>query len=207
MTQLTKVKKPTSTLPKEIFELKDNPALLHQVLTGYLANKRIHTASTKTRGEVAGSGIKPWRQKGTGRARHGSRRSPIWVGGGITFGPRSNRNYKKTLPKRLRLSALAHSLSNRNKDSKIIITPKLDITDYKTKSVIEFVKKLNIKGSVVLVTAKTNQKLARAAKNVPWLSVAIAGNLTAYDVIKNEFIVFDQSAVTAILDRYAKAQR
>jgi len=108
-------------LPKEIFDVPMNPNLVHQILTSQLANRRQNIAHTKTRGEVSGGGIKPWRQKGTGRARHGSIRSPLWIGGGTTFGPRNDKILSKTIPQKMKQKALFMVLSAKAKDGYIII--------------------------------------------------------------------------------------
>ena len=108
-------------LPDEIFNVEINSDLLHQVIVSQMANKRQSSAHTKDRGDVSGGGKKPWRQKGTGRARHGSRRSPIWVGGGVTFGPKSEKNYKKTIPQKMKRKALFMALSSKVNDDELIL--------------------------------------------------------------------------------------
>src|SRR5690606_18727326 len=140
-------------LRDDIFGVEANEALVHQAVVRYLANQRQGTASTKTRGEVSGGGRKPWRQKGTGRARHGSIRSPIWVGGGTVFGPKP-RDYRQAMPKKARRAALRSALSSKVAAGEFLVLDELQLAQPKTRQVVELLNNLNAKGSsALLVTA------------------------------------------------------
>src|SRR3989344_2772080 len=130
----------TIKLPKEIFEVPMNADLVHQVLISQTANKRQVSAHTKTRGEVRGGGRKPWRQKGTGRARHGSTRSPIWKGGGVSGGPRNDKNYERTIPQKMRRRALHMVLSEKVKNNLLVVIDSLDMEKAKTKQMAATIK-------------------------------------------------------------------
>ena len=121
-----------TSLPKEIFDVPMNADLLHQVVVSQMANRRVAIAHTKDRSEVRGGGIKPWKQKGTGRARHGSRRSPIWIGGGVTHGPTNERNFKKILPKNIKRKALFVALSEKSRNNLITVIDSFDVKEIKT---------------------------------------------------------------------------
>lgn len=189
-------------LPKEIFGVEPNPALLHQVITGYLSNQIQSTAHTKTRGKVAGTGKKPWRQKGTGRARAGSVRSPLWIGGGITFGPSPKRNFKKVLPKQIRLSALAQTLSDRNKNKTLFVVPSLNMDKPSTKYVIEMIKKHNHQGKTLFVTATNNQTLVKSVRNITGVSAITAQEINALNVLAHKNIIIENSAVAELIKRF-----
>src|SRR3989338_7301784 len=131
------------TLPEKVFAAKWRSDLVHQVVEGMRSNKRAGTADTKDRGEVRGGGKKPWKQKGTGRARHGSIRIPIWVGGGVTHGPLAEKNYKKKISKKMRAQALFSVLSKKWKDGEIIFVDTLTLPEIKTKSAVEVMKNLS----------------------------------------------------------------
>ena len=148
-------------LKDEVFGVKDRPHLLHQVVTMQLNNRRAGTASTKTRGVVRGSGRKPWRQKGTGRARAGSIRSPLWNGGGTTFGPQP-RDYTYRLPRKARREALLSALSVKNRDGKIVVVEKLELAEAKTKLMRKMLEELQIK-TVLIVIPQSDEKLESPA--------------------------------------------
>ena len=175
-------------LPKEIFEKEFNSDLVHQVLVGMQANRRQNIAHTKDRSEKRGGGRKPWRQKGTGRARHGSTRSPIWVGGGVTFGPRKERNFKKSIPIKMRRNALKCVLSQKLRDKEIFVIEGLKIEEPKTKAIYDIlknlfgvIKKKEIK-TLLVVLDKKDDKLVRGIKNIPNIDVIEARNLNALDI-------------------------
>lgn len=189
-------------LPKEIFGQKPNPALIHQVITAYLSNQRVSTASTKTRGQVSGGGKKPWRQKGTGRARHGSIRSPIWAGGGITFGPSPAKNFQKDIPKKMKLAALAQMLSDRKASKKIIIRGTLMLPQPKTKRAIQFLGALGIVGKALMVTAGKNENLLKATRNLQRAAVVAAQDVNALDVISSDYTIIEKPAIEVLAKRF-----
>src|SRR5262249_192788 len=153
----------------EIFKVKTRPSLLHQTVIMQLANRRAGAAATKSKGFVRGGGKKPWRQKGTGRARSGSIRSPIWVGGGTTFRPPS-RDYSYRLPKKARRGALLSALSLKNHEGKIIVVDKFELDAAKTKLMAQALVGLNVT-SAVIVIAQPDERIERAARNLPKVKV------------------------------------
>lgn len=193
-------------LPAEVFGLKWNPDLVHQVMTSMTANLRKGTAHAKTRAEVRGGGRKPWRQKGTGRARHGSIRSPLWRGGGATFGPTKERNYFKKINKKMKRKALLIALSQKAEDGEILVLDDLKLKNPKTKEAAIIVKTLSkVKGfekmagkkrnSLFLLPAK-NENVGRGFRNLPASGVIEARNLNLLDVLKHKYLVFIKSAIT-----------
>jgi len=195
-------------LPKEIFEKDFKPDLIHQVVVSMQSNKRQGTAHTKDRGEVRGGGRKPWRQKGTGRARHGSSRSPIWIGGGVTFGPRNERNYKKVIPKNMRRAALFSVLSAKAKDNEILIIDKISIQEPKTKIVynlltdlLKKIKKETLKSSLV-VTPKKDENLLKAIKNIPGVELIEARNLNILDILSFKYLILSEESIKTIKDTF-----
>lgn len=191
-------------LPKEIFEKDFKPDLIHQVVVSMQSNKRQGTAHTKDRSEVRGGGRKPWRQKGTGRARHGSSRSPIWIGGGVTFGPRNERNYKKVIPKNMRRAALFSVLSAKAKDNEILIIDKISIEEPKTKilynlltDLLKKIKKETLKSSLV-VTSKKDENLLKAIKNIPGVELIEARNLNILDILSFKYLILSEESIKTI---------
>lgn len=187
----------TVVLPKEVFGLSSNKQLVAQAIRVYFANSNQRKADTKTRGEVRGGGAKPWRQKGTGRARAGSSRSPLWVGGGITFGPRALHS-TLTLPKKMKAKALKYALSDKVLTGKIVAISNLEKVEPKTKIIANLLTKLNTKGSILFVTAAKSENLKLASRNIQNVSVNAANQLNAYDVIKNKTILFSKEAITSL---------
>jgi large subunit ribosomal protein L4 len=182
-------------LPTELFGADVNVPVMHQVVTAQLAAARAGTAHTKTRSEVRGGGTKPWRQKGTGRARHGSIRSPIWVGGGIVFGPRKERNHTLRVNKKMRKIALRSALSAKAAGESIWI---LDgFTEEKTKAAAACLAKAGVDGRVLLVLDPTDEQsrtVDRAFRNLDSAAFALVGALSTYDVLVADHIVFTKSA-------------
>ncbi|MGQ9705929.1 MAG: 50S ribosomal protein L4 [bacterium] len=169
--------------------------LIHFVATVQLANMRRGTASVKTRGEVRGGGRKPWRQKGTGRARHGSTRSPIWVGGGVVFGPKP-RSYRKNIPKKMKRKALRSIISSRASDNAITVVDELPINEFKTKWVVEVLKKLNLyEKKLLMVTNGYNDHLFKSSDNIPNVKILSADRLNVYDILTTEHILFTQEGI------------
>lgn len=186
------------------FTTKPNASVLHQVVMAYLANQRQSPGHTKTRGEVAGGGRKPWKQKGTGRARAGSSRSPIWVGGGISFGPRSTANFSHRLPIKLKRLALRMALSSKVEANKLIIAADLNLKEAKTKLLASYLANLAPAARrILMVTADVDACLLRAAANLPQTEVATAKDLTTYDVILADRLIITEAAVGVLADRLA----
>ncbi len=187
-------------LPDGVFGAKVSSGLLHEVVRMYQANQRRGTASTKTRGEVQGAGRKPWRQKGTGRARAGSIRSPIWRKGGIVFGPKP-RDYGYTMPRKKLKLALSQALSDKLTNNEIMVIDKIELDNPKTKEMAKILKGLNLKGNVGLVLEKLDEKIKRAGRNIPTLTSIRANDLTAYDVIRCSKLVLTRGAIQIIEER------
>lgn len=189
----------------DVFGLKPNHKLISQVVLAHLANRRKPTAHTKTRGEVSGGGKKPWRQKGTGNARAGSSRSPLWRGGGVTFGPRKNRNYSKKIPSKISNSALKMVLSLKFKENKIIVTPILKVDKISTSQMQSFFEKLPIKeGKIILVLAKTDVKLELSVSNLGYLKTILPDGLNVIDILSSDYIVTDKAGLKAIEEKLKK---
>ncbi len=196
------------TLPKTVFREKDNPQLLAQAVRVYLANQRKARAKTKTRGEVRGSRRKIWRQKGTGRARHGDRYAPIFVGGGIAHGPTGEENYKKKMPRKMKTKALAVALSNKAKNKEIKGITGLEKTKGKTKEMAEFLKilfkreKLEKKiPRVLLVLPEKMENVVRGGRNIPNLEISLVQNLNTYQVLNNDLLLLDREVVKKLEER------
>jgi len=185
-------------LNDSVFGAEVNEGLLHEAVRMYMANKRQGTAATKTRAQVRGGGRKPWRQKGTGRARHGSIRSPIWVGGGVTFGPQP-RDYSYSMPKKAMKSALKSALSARAKSDDLIVLDSLAIDEPKTREIQRIIDNLNIgNASVLIVTENRVEDIVRAARNIPRVTYVSADMLNAYDIIRHDKLVVTQGALERI---------
>ncbi len=192
-------------LPDEIFGLEANADLLHQVVVSQMSNRRQGTAHTKDRGDVSGGGKKPWRQKGTGRARHGSIRSPIWKGGGVTFGPRSDKNYKKAIPQKMRRKALFMALSAKVRDGELIIVDDLNINDHKTKTVKLTLDRLPFSDkSGLIILSAPDRKAILGTRNIAGTETMQAKNLTALDVLSFKRLILNQDAVSAIKENFLK---
>ena len=182
------------TLNKESFGQKPNEKLLAQAVRIYFANQFSHKASTKTRSEVRGGGAKPWRQKGTGRARAGSKRSPLWVGGGIVFGPRP-RNVQLILPKKMIKKALISALSYQNSLGHIKIVSNFDKLQSKTKLAQNLLDKLNATEKTLIVLENPMQNVKLALRNIPNVWIDLAANLNAYKVLKVQNLLFSKGAI------------
>jgi len=187
------------TLPVGAFDGPVRKHLLYEVVNMQRANRRAGTASTKTRGEVRGGGKKPWRQKGTGRARAGSIRSPIWVGGATIFGPRP-RDYSYRLPSSARRSALRSALSLKVRQGQLLVLDAIDIPDGKTKAVEQMLQTLGI-ASALIVTAEPNPMLERAARNLRTVKVLRAEGANVEDILRYQHLVLTRESVTALSGR------
>ncbi|MGA3175374.1 MAG: 50S ribosomal protein L4 [Syntrophorhabdales bacterium] len=172
------------------------PYLMHDVVVMQLANRRRGTASTKSRGEVRGGGRKPWRQKGTGRARAGSSTSPVWVGGGTVFGPKP-KEYHVSVPKKVRRAALRSALSTRYADAAVKVIDKLDLDAISTKKFAGVMKTLSLSKPLVVVKGK-NEILEKSARNIPYAKVLRVEGLNVYDVIRHEQFVVTVDALERI---------
>ena len=188
-------------LKKEIFAVKTRPHLLHQAVVMQLANRRAGSAATKSKGFVSGGGKKPWRQKGTGRARAGSIRSPIWVGGGTTFGPQP-RDYSYRMPRKARKQALLSALSLKNRDGKLIVVDKLELETAKTKIMCRALAELNI-NSALIVIAQADEKIERSARNLPKVKVLRVDGLNVFDLIRYEHLILTEAALKVLEERLA----
>lgn len=167
---------------------------VHDVVTAYRAAQRSGTACTKTAGEVAGTNKKPWRQKGTGRARAGSFQSPLWVGGGVVFGPKP-RDFRKTVSKKTRSLALRKALSERLKLGDVIVVDDLKLSSHKTKEFVKVISALEIKGTALVISCGAeNKNLSLAARNVANVALATSETLNTYDVLRPDKLVFTKSA-------------
>ncbi|MCM2266792.1 MAG: 50S ribosomal protein L4 [Elusimicrobiales bacterium] len=183
-------------LPEILFSVKPDPYFIHEVMKHYLANKHRGTACTKTRAEVSGGGKKPWKQKGTGRARAGSTRSPIWRKGGVVFGPRP-RSFRQYLPVQKLRQALIEALSARAADGAVLVVENLALEAAKTSSLNALRKELNAK-SVLFVTDKMDKNFKAASKNIADFGWCLAQNLNAYEAMRNTKLVFTSAALKAL---------
>jgi len=190
------------TLPVKVFSAKWRADLVHQVVEGMRSNKRAGTADTKGRGEVRGGGKKPWKQKGTGRARHGSSRSPIWVGGGVTHGPLAEKNYKRKISKKMRAQALFSVLSKKWKDGEILFVDSFSLSGIKTKKALEVIKNLSkVLGFKPIATSKKakvltafwgrNEKTEKSFRNLPQLEIVFLKNLNPLDVLNYKYLFIE----------------
>jgi len=193
-------------LPKEIFDVKLNSDLVHQIVVSQMANRRKVIAHTKDRGEVRGGGRKPWRQKGTGRARAGSIRSPLWRGGGVTFGPTKERVFKKIIPKKMRRKALFMILSEKAKNNLLILLDKLKIEQPKTKLIVEILKKLPGEGkSSLIALSQLDKNLILAARNLPKIRTIQAKDLNCLDLLSFKYLIMPKEAIRIIKETFLKA--
>lgn len=185
------------------FDAKVNEGLVHLAAEAQMANARVAAGHTKTRGEVRGGGRKPWKQKGTGRARHGSIRSPIWVGGGITFGPRPDRNFSKKINRKTKKAALAMALADKARSEALLGLDSLKVEDGKTKIMAGMLKKLPVGRKVLLVLPKPDALAIRASRNLRNLWTVTAGDLSLVDVLKAETVVTPVETIEMIESAYA----
>ena len=189
-------------LPAKVFAAEWRSDLVHQVVQSMRSNKRAGTANTKDRGEVRGGGKKPWKQKGTGQARHGSSRSPIWVGGGITHGPLAEKNYKRKVSKKMRAQALFSVLSKKLKDEEILFVETLSVPFIKTKDAVKTMQNLerasgwktvlNTKKPRVLTALfERNEKTEKSFRNIPQLEIVFLKNLNPFDVLNYKYLLIE----------------
>ena len=188
-------------LSDAIFGIEANKEAMHTMVVNYLANQRQGTQSTKTRTEVRGGGRKPWRQKGTGRARQGSIRAPQWTGGGVALGPKP-RSYRFTVNKKLRRLAFKSALSTKVAANEIIVIDELKLDTFKTKEMAAILKAFEADNALV-VTADKDVNVVRSAANIPGIKTSMATNLNVYDVLKYEKFIVTKDAVSKIEEVYA----
>lgn len=188
-------------LAESVFGAEINTDAVHQVVVAQLANKRQGTQSTKTRAEVSGGGIKPWRQKGTGRARQGSTRSPQWIHGGIVFAPKP-RDYRTSVPKSMRRVAMKSALSSKVTENEIIVLESLELEAPKTKEVVKMLGALNTKKALIVV-AESDENIYKSVRNIQGVSVIPANNLNVYDILKYDNFIVTKDAVSKIEEVYA----
>lgn len=193
-------------LDASLFDVAADPVLVHEAVVAQQANSRQVLAHTKDRGEVAGTGKKPWKQKGTGRARHGSRRSPIWVGGGITFGPTSERNFSLKMNRKARSKAFAMVLSDKVANSAFVAVDSLVLGGSKTKSVAALLKKLPLVGKKTLIVLEpSNTAVVRASRNLPRVSTISATSLNVVDLLASDCVLTSKEAVEVLTKTYKHA--
>ena len=191
----------TMDLNESIFCVNVNEAAMHMAVTNYLANQRQGTQSALTRAEVSGGGIKPWRQKGTGRARQGSTRAPQWTHGGIVFAPKP-RDYRFTMNKKVKKLALLSAISSKLAEGKLIVLDKIDMEEYKTKTVVGMMKALNVENALV-VNNVTNLFFVKSAANIPGVTAARVNTINTYEILKHDTLILTQDAVKALEEVYA----
>jgi large subunit ribosomal protein L4 len=189
-------------LDPKIFAVKPNRGLIEQAVVTLLANRRRPIAHTKTKGEVRGGGRKPWRQKGTGRARQGSIRSPQWKGGGVIFGPRSNRNYAKKMNLKDKRLALRMVLSSQAEAKRVMIVDQIKLPALKTKQLASQLKKLPVGRKPLIILPTTDRELVRTGRNIPDLMFIRADSLNVYDLLNHSSLLIYQSALPIISKLY-----
>lgn len=186
-----------------VFGITPNEAVMHAMVVNYLANQRQGTQSTLTRTEVRGGGRKPWRQKGTGHARQGSIRAPQWTHGGVALGPKP-RDYRYALNKKVRRLAMKSALSTKVLDNNMIVLDTLTVDAYKTKTIVEMLKALNVEGKALIVTAEANSKVIKSAANIKGIKTAAVNTLNVYDILNYDKFIVSKDAVAKIEEVYAK---
>ncbi len=190
-------------LSDEIFGQEINEAVLHSVVRAYLLNQRQGTQSTLTRSEVSGGGAKPWKQKGTGRARQGSTRSPQWTHGGIALGPKP-REWKVSINKKVKRLALKCALSSKVKDNELIVVDNITSAEYKTKNIVNMLKALGAEKKAFIVLSEKDSKVMKSAANIPGVKTAVANTINTYDVLNCNKFIITENAVKMIEEVYAK---
>ena len=173
---------------------------VHDTVVAYRASQRSGTACAKTRSEVAGTGKKPWRQKGTGRARVGSKQSPIWRGGGVVFGPRP-RSFRKDINKKTRKLALRKALSERFKSGEVVVIDQVQFDKPKTKDVLQLLDQLKVDGTALIVTGEVNANVQLSARNIPYVDVTTSATLNTYDTLKYDCIILTKDALSGLESR------
>ena len=189
-------------LSATVFGAEINEPVLHSVVRAYLLNQRQGTQSTKTRAEVSGGGKKPWRQKGTGRARQGSTRSPQWVHGGIAFGPKP-RSWKVSINKKVKRIAMQSALSAKVADNELVVVDSIATGEFKTKKIVEMLKALGADKKALIVLPEVDNFVVKSASNIEGVKTAIPGTLNVYDILKYDMFIVAKDAVKVIEEVYA----
>ena len=188
-------------LNDKVFAVEVNEAAMHQVVVALLANKRQGTQSAKTRAEVRGGGIKPWRQKGTGRARQGSIRAPQWIKGGVVFAPKP-RDYRMSIPKSMKRVAMVSALTSKVQNNEMVVLESLDFEAPKTKQVVNMLKAFEAKKTLI-ITAESNENVYKSARNIEGVAVLPVNNINVYDLLKYPTVMVTKDAVPKIEEVYA----
>ena len=199
---ITGKKVKTLELKEEVFGIEPNEKIVHTVLVNYLANQRQGTQSTKTRAEVSGGGRKPWRQKGTGRARQGSIRAPQWIKGGIALGPKP-RSYKYTVNKKERQLAIKSILSSKVLEKELTVVDKLEVKEIKTKTMVKALNGLKVEGKALIVLPEKNEIVQRSARNIQGVKTSLINTINVYDLLKYNKLVLTEDTVKKIEEVYA----
>jgi large subunit ribosomal protein L4 len=189
-------------LNDSVFGIEPNQAVMYDFVKMQLANKRVGTSSTKTRAEVSGSGKKPWRQKGTGRARVGNRRNPVWTGGGIAFGPRP-RDYSYRLPRKVRKLAMKSALSSKVLENNIIVVDQLSFDEPRTKQMVATLQALNSSKKTLVVTADGDANITKSARNIPGVKPLRVDYINVYDLLRYDTLLITRDAVAKVEEVYA----
>ena len=189
-------------LNEAVFGIEPNEAVVHSVLVNFLANQRQGTQSTKTRSEVSGGGRKPWRQKGTGRARPGSIRAPQWIKGGIALGPKP-RSYKYTVNKKERQLAVKSVLSSKVLENELVVVDSLPLNDIKTKEMVKALSNLKVEGKALIMLPEKNEKVQKSARNIEGVKTTLVETINVYDLLKYNKLVVTEDAVKKLEEVYA----
>ena len=189
-------------LNEAVFGIEPNEAVVHSVLVNFLANQRQGTQSTKTRSEVSGGGRKPWRQKGTGRARQGSIRAPQWIKGGIALGPKP-RSYKYTVNKKERQLAVKSVLSSKVLENELVVVDSLPLNDIKTKEMVKALSNLKVEGKALIMLPEKNEKVQKSARNIEGVKTTLVETINIYDLLKYNKLVVTEDTVKKLEEVYA----
>ena len=189
-------------LAESVFGIEPNEAIVHSVLVNYLANQRQGTQSTKTRAEVRGGGKKPWRQKGTGRARQGSIRAPQWIKGGIALGPKP-RSYKYTVNKQEKRLAIKSVLSSKVLENELVVVDELPLKEIKTKEMVKVLSNLKVDGKALVMLPEKNEKVQKSARNIEGVKTTLVGTINVYDLLKYNKLVVTLDTIKKLEEVYA----
>lgn len=189
-------------LKDDIFNIEVNETAMYEMVKNHLANRRQGTQSVKTRTEVRGGGRKPWRQKGTGRARQGSIRAPHWKGGGVTFAPKP-RDYSYRVPKKVRKLAIKSALTSKVLNDEIIVLDELNIEEPKTKEIVKILDNIKANKKALIVMDESNENVMKSIRNIPNVEVTIANTLNVYDILKYDSFIITKAAVRKVEEVYA----
>ncbi len=192
----------TIDVKDEIFGVEVKKSVLHDVVVNYLANQRQGTQSALTRAEVRGGGAKPWRQKGTGRARQGSTRSPQWTGGGVVFAPKP-RSYAMSVNKKIRALAMKSALSAKVKDAEMMVLDDIAVSEIKTKQIAAMLKNLNVNGKALIVLPENNEAVYKSARNIEGVKASFVGMLNVYDILNASTVIIAKGAAEKLEEVYA----